>query len=595
MAYILFGGSPADFAVDTTTVPASAGGTAEALVLAGGVSMVAWNAGASGSQITDLLLFTGSYVTPGAAAPSGVFPSLSDGTVLVWAQDSVAELWVTQSGSVGQRWLLQPVNQTARIIAIEALDPIGSAEKGAASGIVPLNASSKIDSTYLPAGTGGVESINGLTGTVALNEANTGFVPNTRKVTVAPGLTVTNSGRLDDDILISPQIGTDPGTVAAGNHTHGGFTTSPRPAFVQVLSTDMPTAWKTAAAADAYTLVCDGTNDEVQINQAIDLAAPFQSRNAGMPAGAANLGKVQLSGGRFNIGSAGIVMRTAVHLEGAGIASTEVRAVACNQPGMIRLGSVNDHLCHVSNMWLHGNGSSGGTCSAIDFDMTGGNDTSLYPPTSPDSYHHVHDLYVYAFEANANRNGIKMWAGSTANNRGNIIDRIQMRTNYTSPSGHGIWLTAASDCLISNCHIGGMGGNAFNIQTGNTKIVNCKSFYTTGAGFYFSSGRGIISNCESQDDETGYYFDASPQTASGLIADTSNVAGIRVSTSEMTLTGFTVFNRGNGRYAATQRGLWYDGTYNDTTLIGAVKASAITTPISGTVPTVNSNVQVLTI
>ena len=593
MPYVLFGGSPADFTVNTVAVPTSAGGSAEALILEGGANLEAWTAGASGSQITDLKLFTGSYTTEGSAAPSGIFTSQVDGTVLVWAQDTVEELWITEQGSTGQRWLLSPANLNGRVRAIEAAAYIPASQKGAASGVVPLNASSKIDSTYLPSGTGGVESVNGLTGTVALTEANTGFAPASRAIN--PGTGLTGGGNLTANRTLSVQFGTAAGTAAEGNHTHGGFTTSPRPAFVQVLSTDVPTAWKTAAAADAYTLVCDGTSDEEQINAAIDLAAPFQSRNAGMPAGAANLGMVQLSGGRFNIGATGVLMRSGVHLNGAGIGSTQMRAVACNQPGMIRLANTTDHLCHVSNMWLDGNDTAGGTCSAIDFDMTGASDTSAYPDTQPDSYHHIHDLYVYNFEGSSGRHGIYMHAASTANNRGNIIDRIQMRTTYTKPSGNGIYLSAASDCLISNCHIGGMGGNAYHIATGNTKISNCKSFYTQGSGFYFSSGRGIIANCESQDDETGYYFDASPQTASGLIADTSNVAGIRVSTSEMTLTGFTIFNRGNGRYAATQRGLWYDGTYVDTTLIGAVKASAITTPISGTVPTTNSNIQTLVI
>lgn len=585
MTKILYGGTAADFVVATVTVPASAGGTVDVLKLNAGASLEAWDAGASGSQVTDLALFDGSYTVPGGAAPSGIFPALSSSTILVWAEDTLDTLFVCGQGvgvTSGQRWVMRPINDLARLRALEALDPIPSALIGATNGVAPLGPDDLVPDIYLPASVasgvidittpvGGTES-----GNVSLTAADLAAVPTTR--TVSPGSGLTGGGDLTANRTLSVVFGTTAGTVAQGNDARFGTTgTSPRPLYAQVLSNDAEAGRKAAAASDPYVFVCDGTNDEVQIQAAIDAAAPLQSRNAGMPVGAGQLGKVELSGGRFNIGSAGIKLRTAVWLAGAGKGS-EVRAVACNQAGMIALASPSDHLTELSDMWLQGNSTSGGTCDAVNYDMTGSGSTSAYPDSNPDSDHGIRRLYIDEFRGGT-RNGIKLWATGTANNRGNNIEQIQIRD---CTAGNGIWLTSASDSFISDCHVGGSGLNGYLIATGNTKISNCKSFYSNVNGFLFTSGRGVITGCESQDDDTGFNFDASPTTATGLIADTSNQAGIRVSTDRVQIVGFNIFNRGGGRYATSARGLWYDGAYTNCAILGNVENSAITTAISGT-------------
>jgi hypothetical protein len=587
MAYILFGGSPADFTVVPTTVPASAGGTTQALTLDGDAPLEAWTAGASGSQVTDLKLFTGSYTTEGAAAPSGIFSSQVDGTVLVWAQDTVTQLWVTGQGSTGQRWLLAPVNLADRVKTIESASYIPSSQKGAALGVASLGSDGKVPSAQLPASVasgvvdittpvGGTES-----GNVTLTAADLAAVPTSR--TITPGTGLTGGGDLSANRTISPVFGTTAGTIAQGNDPRFGTTgTSPRPVYAVVLSNDAPADRKAAAASDPYTWVCDGTNDEVQINAAIDAASPLQSRNAGMPAGAAHLGKVVLSGGRFNIGSGGIVMRTAVHLEGAGLAATELRAVSCNQTGLIRLGSNTDHLCHVSDLYMHGMSGSGGTCSAIHFNMTGGANTSLYPDSNPDSDHLFENLYIFGFDANTSRHGIYLQGGSGDHNRGNQIKNCQIRSNYTNPGGTGVWLNGSSDSYVAECHIGGY-NIGYDIGGGNSKLSANKSFYSNVYGVRITSGRALVSGHESQDDDTGIFLDGVPATCTGLVIDTSNAAGLRVSNDRIQAVGFNIFNRGGGRYATTQRGIWYDNAvaFTNCCIIGNVENSAITTSISG--------------
>lgn len=593
MAKILYAGSASDFVVATTTVLASAGGTVDVLKLNPGAQLEAWSAGASGSQITDILLFTGDYAVPGGAAPSGIFPAETSSTFLFWAEDTLDAIYVTGQGQGvipgAQRWLTRPINEVARLRALEALDPIGSAEKGAALGVAPLGADLKVPSANLPASVasgvidittpaGGTDS-----GNVVLSISDLNGVPNTR--TVSAGTGMTGGGALSSNVTLGVQFGSAAGTVAQGNDPRFGTTgTSPRPVYAVVLSNDAPSDRKAAAASDPYTWVCDGTNDEVQINLAIDAASPKQSYNAGMPSTAASLGKVVLSGGNFNIGAAGIVMRTAVHLEGAGIASTRLLAVSCNQTGLIRLGSPTDHLCHVSDLYLHGNSGAGGTCSGIHFNMTGGANTSAYPDSNPDSDHRIENLFVFGFDANTSRNGIWLQAGSGDHNRGNIVSAIQMRSNYANPGGTGIYFQGASDSYIAHCHVGGYNIN-YQIAGGNSKMDCNKSFYADQYGVYVTSGRALVDGHESQDEDTGIYLDGVPATTGGLVVDTCNLAGIQFSNDRIQATGFNVFVRSGGRYATQAKGIWYDGTFTNCAIIGNVENANMTTPVSGTVPT----------
>lgn len=357
----------------------------------------------------------------------------------------------------------------------------------------------------------------------------------------------------------------------------GSSGTSTPPCIVVAAST------ASAAIKASANYVCDGTDDQVEINSAINDAAALQAYNAGMPAGAVQAGKVLLTGGRFTTTGA-IQMRTAVWLEGSGFL-TELKASTNNDTGMITLASPSDHLCQVSNLWLNGNFSGGGLCNGIDFDMSSSGNTSGYPDTNPDSYHQIHDLLITGFTTGT-RHGIYLHAASTSNNRGNMIFNITMR----NVSGNGIYLSASSDSSITNCQIGTVTGTGYYIATGNTRIIGCKSFYCDTQGFYISSGRGSITACESQDDNNGYVFTAGPFTASNLVADTSQTAGITISTSELQLNSFNVFVRSGGRYATMATGLSISAsTYTDCTVVGHVKGSSVTTTIGGSLSAANRN------
>lgn len=364
-----------------------------------------------------------------------------------------------------------------------------------------------------------------------------------------------------------------------------------------------------ASAADKARAhyVCDGAADQTEINLAISDAAVLRSNaitagtNAPDDPGShwtttsRQAGKVVLLGGRYNISSP-ILMRTGVWLQGSGFL-TELRATSNSGTGVIRLNpqaGLSDgsaaHLCMVSNLWIYGNYGSGGTCHAIDFNMSGsstGTETSGYPSINPDSYHYVVDVLVTGFSG-ASRDGVRIWSSGTANNRGNILRGLQIR----DCGRDGIMFSAASDSYITECHVGGSGRYGYNVSTGNTKVTGCKSFYSSSAGFYFGSGRGTVSALEAQDDTLGLYFDAAPYTASSITVDSCQT-GIRVNTDRLVMTSFSVYNRGGSiRYPTSLVGLQFDAAYADMFIIGQVDDPNITTKISATVPGARSFMRV---
>lgn len=424
---------------------------------------------------------------------------------------------------------------------------------------------------------GQVVSVAGKTGVVTLTPSDAGVVAATTAVSGIVELATTAEATTGTD---TTRVVTPAGLAAAIGAS--GTVTNARPMHVIVASADAP-----AFVKDYADYICDGTADQTEIIAAVDLAAPLQSRNATMPAGAGQRGKVELSGGRFNL-SAPVPMRSGVHITGVGWL-TELRAVSLVGGGLLTLASAQEHAVQVSHIFFNGNYASGGAGAAIDFDMSASTGTSGYPSTSPDAYHHLHDLFLDGFKGST-RHGIRLRASSGSNNRGNIIDRCQVR-NIT---GHGISLESASDSFISNCHVGTITGNGYNIASGNTKLANCKSFYCDTNGFYASSGRGTVAGFESQDDAVGMYFDAEPWATSALTIDTASTYGLRVGTSGLVVAGLSVFNRSGGRYATTGTGLYFDAAgHTDLSITGVVDAVArITTAWNATAPGARSFVRV---
>lgn len=380
--------------------------------------------------------------------------------------------------------------------------------------------------------------------------------PTDASVTAAK-LSTTNSGA-DGQVL----------SYNAGNLTwvaqSGGGGGSTAAAAVLVASKDMPLAIKNAAD-----YVCDGTNDEVEINSAIAAAA-----------GQGGRGKVQLTGGVFNL-SGSILVRTGVWLAGSG-ALTELKAISLSavtgagtEVAMIKLFDINTHVVCVSDMYINGNFASGGSGHALCFESaTSGDDQTGYPNFDPDPDCAIRNLYINGFSNGTGRNGLHL----KTDMRGTIIQNCQMR-NF---SGNGIFMDSTPDSHISNVHLGGAAGSGYMISGGNVKLTNCKAFYCETWGFNITSGRGSLTGCEAQDNVNGVRIASANVAVAGLIVDTSQTTSLEIAANHASVTGLLCFNRGSGRYATTASGVVFTGSPTNITLVGSVNTSNLTTAVSGT-------------
>ncbi len=360
------------------------------------------------------------------------------------------------------------------------------------------------------------------------------------------------------------------GSNADSLHSHTGVSGVTTMMPITVASTDAPTAVQNSAD-----YVCDGVDDEVQINNALEAAAALSTRDG--PAAGTQRGTVELSGGRFEI-DAPILMRTGTRLTGQGYL-TELRANnitsssgAGSNVAMIKLYDTGTHLVEVDHMWLNGDWAGGGsTCHGIAFE-TGSGTHSTYPDTNPDANIRIHSMYIYAFTTGT-RHGIFL----DDDMRGSDISNIQMR----SISGNGIYLLGSPDSRIAQVHIGTVTGSGIVIAGGNCELTNCKTFYCDSWGFSITSGRQALSSCQSQDNANGFDLNSNHITASSLLADTHSGTALRIDGDHVRCSA-VVFHRSGGRYGTGSVGAnMVSGSTNCHADI-VVDPSSITTEYSGT-------------
>lgn len=359
---------------------------------------------------------------------------------------------------------------------------------------------------------------------------------------------------------------------------------SSRPLRITVASKDAPAYIRAEANYE-----CDGVNDQETINAAIAEAAT--GPNAGSSEKALNA--VELSGGQFYC-SGSVLLRSGVDVLGAGMFASVLRAVnltsasgAGARVGLVKLFDLNTHGCGLHGFTLEGGGTGGGTCDGLVYSNDGAANPSGYPYTSPDPYCYAYDLFVRGFRTpgvgGAGRNGLY----AETDMRGTFFHSANIR----DCSGDGIVLNGTPDSHIDRVHIGGIDGYGINISSGNNKVTNSKAYYCNLAGMRLAGGRGTFTCLEVQDSAVGFDLAGTPLVAAGLTADTCLNDGIIVRGTGVSLDGFQIFLRPNGRYPTQARGLTFTGSPAEVTVLGRVGTSGITTKVSGA-PGANSFVRV---
>jgi hypothetical protein len=386
------------------------------------------------------------------------------------------------------------------------------------------------------------------------------YTPTVWQQGVAPFINATHLNNMEQGIVGAYNL-----IPAAGKGGFGG---------VLVASNDAPSIVKSAAD-----YVCDGLNDQAEINAALVDAAVIPGQ--GGPAGGTWRGGVLLSGGRFFLGGSAL-MQNATSLRGQGKATvlmpvglSAVTGAGAN-PAVIKLADTAAHLCEVANLHINMNAAAGGAGHGINFDMTAGAATSGLPDMNPDSDHSIINVSMNNAQ-NAARHGIWFLQDTGSHNRGNMIYGCQIRLM----GGNGIRAENASDMLISNNHMGGSSDYGYYISGGNTMLNGNKSYFSDTGGYLVSSGRAMLVGCSSQDELVGFTVNGANSLLSGCMADTSQNALFQIGANGIVMAGCYGFVRGGGRYATATRGLYFPSAVVGCKIDMGIDPTNVTTPFSG--------------
>lgn len=353
-----------------------------------------------------------------------------------------------------------------------------------------------------------------------------------------------------------------------------------RSAFLVVAASDAPAAVK--GAAD---YVCDGVDDQIEINAAIAAAA------LGVGIG---WGLVQLTGGFFKV-SGSVIMRTGVAVSGSGFL-TIVQSVGMGARGVFELFDLNTHLTMLKDMTIDGNFTNGGSSHAIAYRNSDGNlgdpkgltgDHSATPGNDPDSSHVVSDIFIRAF-GGGTRHGVFMDADA----RDPKVSRVRVR----ACSGTGFKMNASSDGKYSQniaigCGIGWEVGGASNMFT------TCKAAYADGDGWQVSSSRAHLVGCHAQDNgRHGFNVTGIDAALTGCVADSNrrlDVAGygLVIGADRGVFEGIHLYDRGQSAQQQTQ-GVDFTASATDIYLTGHIRLPSGTAYTNGA-PGANSYVRLV--
>ena len=252
---------------------------------------------------------------------------------------------------------------------------------------------------------------------------------------------------------------------------------------------------------DVADFVCSGSNDQVEINQAIAQLTPNRDAPGGV---------VQLSPGTFNI-SDQIRMRPRTSLVGSGKA-TILKATGSwsshNSPnemgGVIEANSLGIDKCHVASLAIDGSREN---VHGIYFNIT----QQWFDDFSPDAANSFTDLYIWR----PGGDGIR-FEGSRM--RATQVSRVRV----WDAGGHGYYLNSP-DSFYSHCETGSSGKNGFYVGKPNNRITNSKAWFSIGSGFQITGARNQLSACESQDNRMhGYSIEAGQVSLTSCHADSNS-------------------------------------------------------------------------
>mgnify|MGYP000872391821 FL=1 len=180
---------------------------------------------------------------------------------------------------------------------------------------------------------------------------------------------------------------------------------------------------------------------------------------------------------------------------------------------MVQLFTTNVQYVTVDNLILNGQGRQ--TCG-LYINVGAGQEY--------DSYLKFHDLYIWNCGGTSGiGDGISMQNNSGGRLRGNHLSHIRV----INAGRYGCYVNGP-DSFYDAIDCGSSGNHGFNITHANNRFVNCKSWFSDGAGFYTSTASrdNQFSACEAQDNlRHGYEIQGARNSFSSCCADSNSFDG----------------------------------------------------------------------
>jgi parallel beta-helix repeat protein len=358
-----------------------------------------------------------------------------------------------------------------------------------------------------------------------------------------------------------------------------------------VAADDAPASVK--ASAD---YVCDGVDDQVEINAALESLSNDRSPRFGTQGGS-----VGLWGRNFSI-SAPIRLRSHCEVQGQGRMVTVLRAAETMdggaRQGVFELNSPATQYTGVHHLGIHG--AWGSYCSGIFYAQGLG--------TEWDASHLLTDLYIYRM----GHHGVYLLNGpGDSRLRAGVLDRIRVLESgrRETPDASGYVIDSPDTC-ISNCESGTAAGHGFQLVNANTQLANCKSWFSgrtaggfgEGNGFHLQGGMRIsLAGCTAQDNYGhGFFIAGGDNSISGAIADSNGNNGEGGMGKGIGYTGSGFYLAGGAGHPNAVQGASFDRKYDGKNLYqqygvqfadGAAKVNlslsvgqVAAAPLGGTVP-----------
>ncbi|WP_294565818.1 right-handed parallel beta-helix repeat-containing protein [uncultured Arthrobacter sp.] len=311
------------------------------------------------------------------------------------------------------------------------------------------------------------------------------------------------------------------------------------------------------AVKDAADYVCDGVDDQEEINAALEALSNDRS-----PAFGSQGGSVGLWGRFFSI-SAPIRLRAHCEVQGQGRMVTTLQATADmdggEKQGVFELNSPDTQYTGVRGLGIHGGPDS--SCSGIFYEQGRG--------TEWDASHLLSNLYIYR----TGHHGVYLLNGpGDSRLRAGVLDTIRViEAGRRVTRGASGYVIDSPDTCIANCESGLSAGHGFRLPNANSQLANCKSWFSgrsadgfgQGSGFHLDGHRSSLVGCTAQDNYGhGYFIAGGDHSISGAVADSNGYNGGGGSGRGAGYTGSGFYLRGRKGHPSTVQGTSFDRKYD---------------------------------